>query len=210
MQDKNVIVFDLDGVIVDSIAVMSDLMRASFPGIDDPTIKNLFKGDIHEEVQKTSFRSRVETEEELALRQAIYTKKKLHTELYPGMKDLLSALAKDNTLVINTYAMSRNCLPLLERNGIRECFDLVVSRDDNPSKMENFKVIAERYGKTLSELLFITDTIGDLREAGKLYIPTIIVTWGYHQREDFDDVLPEHLIGFADTPGHLLELIKAR
>ena len=42
------------------------------------------------------------------------------------------------------------------------------------------KIIFSKYGIGAKDCLFITDTLGDLKEAAEVNIKTVAVTWGFH------------------------------
>ncbi len=206
-QDKKVIIFDFDGVILDSVSLANELSRRSFPGISEEQIKNLHTENLYEGLQKLSSLRKEETEEEKAAHRLEYTQKKLALPLFEGMKEVVATLAINNVIVLNTSAAERNTLPILERHDLHEHFSFIGSVEVHKSKIEKFKIIAEKFGKPFSELRFITDTIGDVREAEELGIPTIVVTWGVHTREDFIGLTHSNLLAFVDTPAELLQLL---
>lgn len=207
MNGKEVIIFDLDGVIVDSVGLMAELNRNSFPGITDQQIKDLHKENIHEAIKKTTLVRKEESEEEFQTRMLEYTNKKLLAPIYEGVEKLLSTLAKEYILVLSTSAIQRNSLPILERNGIDKYFSFIGSAEVHKSKVEKFKLIAEKFNQDISRLLFITDTIGDINEAAEVGVPTIAVTWGLHNKADFSEVVSDHFLGCADNPAELLSMI---
>lgn len=210
MNTKRVIIFDFDGVMVDSIEIMSKLNKETFPDIDFQGIKDLHKENIFKALEKVTLKKKVETPEEFKERFDKYSKKKLKVALFDGIKELISRLSEDNVLVVNTSATTANSVPILERNGIKRYFDLIADKEFHKSKVEKFKLIAERYNKQVSELIFITDTIGDVREAVEAGVTTIVVTWGIHKKEDFKDEDTSNVIGFVDTPEELLALLESR
>ncbi len=209
MKTKKVIIFDFDGVIIDSVALMHELSKQSFPGISDEEAKNLHTENIYESMKKFAHLKREEADEEKEARRLEYTQKKLSLALFAGMKAALSQLAKENIVVLNTSAVERNTLPILELHGIHEYFSFIGSADVHKSKIEKFKMISEKFETPLSELTFVTDTIGDLREAQEVGMPTIIVTWGIHTKEDFQDVPQSNVVAFVDTPAELLQVLES-
>jgi phosphoglycolate phosphatase-like HAD superfamily hydrolase len=128
--------------------------------------------------------------------------------MYEGMFDLLEDLkTKGVSLSINTSASDANTFDLLKRLGIDTFFDHVVTRDFARSKVDKFREIAKRYETDLSDFLFITDSLGDVKESAELNIPTIIVSWGVHDRSYFENLSYEHVMGIVDTVEELRDLI---
>ena len=212
--NKKVIVFDLDGVLFDSVAITSSYMRVLYPGMTSEKMNEILSGNFHEEMKKYEAanpdQKLVQTKEEKDKRYAEYVSKKSTAPLYPGIKDLLDHLVNNEfTLTINTSAFERNCLPLLENTGIKSFFDFVATREISPSKVEKFKMIAQKYNILLADMLFITDTLGDVREAKEAGVPTIAVTYGAHGAEFFSKKDNENLLEVVATVPELTVSIKS-
>ena len=208
MTNKKVIIFDFDGVLVDSIGIMTNWMEGKYPGMTAKDVKDLHTGNIFEEVKKTKFKIINETDEEIKNRDVLYTKNKSQATLYKGVKEMLDVLAKHYNLVINTSSVVANCIPILETQGINNHFTLLATKELHPSKVEKFKIIAEKFQLNLKEILFITDTLGDVREADIAGVPTVVVTWGLHDRSYFDVEKHSNIIAIVDSVPDLEQEIK--
>ena len=173
-----------------------------FPTMTQEKMGELNMGNFHEEIDvfKKTNKSIVETAEENRQRQENYTKSKLTVPLYAGIKDLLKSLhAAGHTLVINTSGFEKNCVPLLEFSGIRSFFDFIATAEVSKSKVKKFKIIEEKYKISKENIVFITDTLGDIREADIAEIPSIAVTWGTHDRSYFKREPHNNLIAIVDS-----------
>lgn len=201
---KKLIIFDLDGVIVDTTEYAAENMRNVYPGVTPEMQKEIMRGNYFEETAKIAHLRKQETPEEKKARQDAYAEGKNKLPAFSGMPELIHSL-KDSGLIlaINTSAGERNCNPLLERAGILPCFDFLATSEVGRSKVEKFKMILEKYNVTIDETIFITDTLGDIREASVVGIPTIAVTWGAHDRDFFTQEKYENLIAIVDTPEEL-------
>jgi HAD superfamily hydrolase (TIGR01509 family) len=183
---KKIIVFDLDGVLVDSIDTMYNFFSENRPGVTMEMYRELFAGNYLEESKKYEhlILPRSEQEKSKRLARFIETKKKL--PLFPGIKELLQELrSSDAILVLSTSTYNKTCRPLLEHAGIEKSFDFVATADVSKSKAEKFSIIGARYGVMADKMIFITDSLGDVREAATLNVPTIAVTWGVHNKTYF-------------------------
>ena len=87
-------------------------------------------------------------------------------------------------------------------------FDFVATKEVSNSKVEKFKIIEEKYGVTSQETLFITDTLGDVREADVAHVPTVAVTWGAHNRKYFTDEPHKNVIAIVDMVAKLKQIIS--
>ncbi len=205
-----VIIFDMDGVIFDTVATSQQYLMQQFPSATAEMQKELLTGNFHEELQKFKATNapKAETEEEIEARKAAYSLKKLGAKMYDGMHDLLHELhEKGYILVLNTSALPRNTVPLLEKADIARIFDFVAASDVSKSKVDKFKIIEEKYDVSKDQLLFVTDTLGDIREADTAGIPTVAVTWGAHDHSFFGREPHANLKGIVDSVEELREFI---
>lgn len=208
---KKVICFDLDGVLFDTIAVAQQYSMEQFPDMPDDVRSELLSGNFHDQIKQytDTLPPSTETPEEREIRQAGFAARKLESAMYDGMHDLVTALHKEGyTITMNTTALSRNCMPLLEKVGLISAFDFVATFETARSKVEKFNIIAEKYGVTTADILFITDTLGDIREAQSAGVPTIAVTWGAHDRSYFTRQEYTMLKKIVDTVEELESSIK--
>jgi phosphoglycolate phosphatase-like HAD superfamily hydrolase len=208
MDRKNVIIFDFDGVLFDSVAFMYSFTQDEYLDLTHEEFKELHKGNIYESIGAMSARKRPEEKSARAERVALYTQNKSKAEMHAGMRDLVIKLAVTDHLVLNTSAVIENSLPLLEKQGILGCFSFFATKEVSPSKVEKFKVIAKKFDTDPQNMLFITDTLGDLREADTANVPTIVVTWGLHTKEDFGGEPHKNLVGFVNSAQELEEALK--
>ena len=170
-------------------------------------------GNFHEELHKFKLTNQPiqETPEENKARSVAYSAKKLRTPLFEGVKELLEKIyALGYILTINTSALERNCLPLLEYSGVAKLFDFVATAEVSKSKVEKFKIIEEKYGVKKKDMLFVTDTLGDIREADVAHVPTVAVTWGAHNKIHFTREPHENLVAILDSVSELESFIKNR
>lgn len=72
---------------------------------------------------------------------------------------------------------------ILKLAGLSPLFVSVLGQETHRSKVEKFKILMTQYGLTSENSLFVTDTLGDIREANELELKTIAVTFGFHPRE---------------------------
>lgn len=209
--EKKVIIFDLDGVLFDSIELIHTYTEARFEYISRAALAEMHTGDVDfNNLVGSEWKKKEETPEELTSRLAEYREKKMRVPMYSGMKELVGDLAAHAIIALNTSASNDSSIPLLEREHIDEHFALVATRDLHPSKAEKFKLIGETFKQDPKDMLFITDTLHDIREAAKVGIPTIAVTWGVHDRTFFNREPHSHLVAIVDTPEELAKVIASQ
>ncbi len=176
----------MDGVLIDSIEHMAAYFIENHPGVTNTAYRDLFIGNYLEESQKLKHLEVPRTEEERSERFAAYVDAKSQLPLFPGIRELLQRLHESGILLIlNTSTYERSCLPTLERTGIRDLFDYIAAADLSKSKEEKFAFLQKHYSLASDEMLFVTDSLGDVREADAIGIPTVAVTWGVHDEKTF-------------------------
>lgn len=112
---NRVIIFDLDGVLFDTMPAVSDFHQMEYPGITHDDVKELYKGNIHEQLGKISHKFSKEDPIILQERYESYKIRKSQAPLFSGIKDLIIKLSEENHLIVNSSALAENCLPLLRR-----------------------------------------------------------------------------------------------
>jgi len=119
-----------------------------------------------------------------------------------GIKNELMRIKEKYQLFIITSNKGATIIDYLERSNIPDLFKRVLGMEDDKSKIKKFEMILSNYNLKNDECIFITDTLGDIKEANKLNISTIAVDYGFHERErlekgnpykiisDFKEILP--------------------
>ena len=190
---RKIIFLDFDGVIADSFDVV-------FAINNDPRVKtkddfaNLFAGNINDWKKDTSCGpdeiKRIDDEFF-----ARYIPEMAKVKIFPGMKEAVGELAGSHTLIIVSSVISGIIKDFLERNDMLRYFekfdgDNIVHVD----KTERIKKVLKKYGVGPKDCIFITDTLGDMREAAGCGIASIGVAWGFQKKEDLLKAKPFKMV----------------
>ncbi len=208
---KKIIIFDMDGVIVDSLNLARDEVLRLFPGMTEDYFKDMHNENFHEALVKArlAYPQRKESEDEKIIRRKLYSEKKLNALIFPGVINLLENLKKKGyILILNTSASNDDTVPILHKAKIARFFDFIGTSEISKNKTEKFKLIQEKYGTSKDDVLFITDSLGDVREAKEVGIKTIAVTWGVHNKDDFKNSKSENLIAITESVLELESVIE--
>lgn len=142
MDKKKLIIFDLDGVLVDSMKIVSDYFNELKPALTAKVLNEILCGNYHEELQKhEAVHGVIEESKE---QEAAYLVRKSASPIFIGIFELLEKLHNDHViLAINTSAQYSNCTPALEKTGILKFFDVIATAEISRSKVEKFKILEE-------------------------------------------------------------------
>jgi phosphoglycolate phosphatase len=123
----------------------------------------------------------------------------------PGMVPVIQELAKEFTQVIVTSTINSPVQEYLKTYKLDQYFEAVFGKEDGHSKTGKIQAAVARFEGDVQNALFITDTLGDLKEANKTGICSIAVTWGFHDRETLGKGNPA---AFCDQTKNLTALIN--
>lgn len=110
-------------------------------------------------------------------------------------KKILENLSKKYLLHIVSSVTTQLIKDFLGFNGIINCFKEIFGRDIEISKVKKFQMLFETYNLDTKDVIFITDTVGDIEEAKEMCIENIIaVTDGFHKKERLQKANPKYVI----------------
>jgi phosphoglycolate phosphatase len=206
MESKRLIIFDFDGVVVDSLAVYEGTVMRCLNKIGQPIVKN--RNDFLELFENNFYTSLVRKGVDLTafmdastdiLAQVNYDDMKLFDELIPVLAKLQTA----NIMVIISSSDTNDINLIMKRFHLNGYFRDILGSDVNFSKRAKILHAVDKFGVERENTYYVGDTTGDIKEAKTAGIKTIAVSWGWHSREQLSAVCPDHLI---DHPEELLEI----
>jgi len=205
------VLFDFDGTLVDtrsaSWPLFAQTSRAFALGIDTPAqFFALFSTNLYDAV----VRHCGDAARGAAAAAHFMDLVRLHYDppFVPGIADLLHALAGRVTLAV-VFSNTRATLArLLARAGLDACFSDVIAGDVKPSKTRAIaRFLAAGATDAPADVVLVTDTTGDVREALAAGIDACGVAWGMHAP---GQLLAAGALGVADDPGGLRGWIEQR
>lgn len=209
---NKLIIFDMDGVIVDSMGLSKEELLRTHPGMTEEVIRDIHNGNFHEELHKAeeTFPHVEETDEERTARWESYSRRKEDAPIFDGVIELLTDLHKKGyMLALNTSAYTPNSVPVLKKAGVLELFDFLGTAEVSKNKVEKFALIQAKYGTHYDNTLFVTDSLGDLRDADQAGVRTIGVTWGMHDASTFTREPHDNLVAVVETMDELEKCIES-
>lgn len=182
MLKNKYILFDFDGVIADSAKPAYGVYSWLHPHTTEEEWKRQFEGNVFE--HKTSEEEHTpECKLDIPWFDAYLPVMKTEVSIFPGMKEVILELEKDYTLLIISSTLSFPIEEFLDTHNLGSHFDWVMGSDVHKSKVEKIGMVFEKYGITAKDCVFVTDTLGDLREAEKMNVESVAVSWGFNSVE---------------------------
>lgn len=204
---KNVLIFDYDGVIVDSFDIfmnnfISACKKNGWDSIaSEKDFLKLFENNMYESMFAMGM-----TKEQI-LKIVYYMKDALlqnqdKIHVFTDIAETLKDLSRENRMIIVTSNETETVKSFLAYHKI-ECFDEILGSDKGASKFEKIKDIKKESNG--SNIFYIGDTQGDIIEGRKAEVKTVAVTWGWHSEEKLRKVAPDFII---KKPNDLLKIIN--
>lgn len=188
---KKALIFDFDGVIADTADILFALSRDFDPTISEEDFKEHHDGNVYEE-------PRIKFTPEGAERLYNEYCDRLSVSHIKTAIEPIKRLYKDFRLFIISNNEERGIRSVLENAGIKDCFEAIYGYNTHKSKIIKFEMIRDKYDVVLEDAIFITDTLGDVKEAKKLSITTIAETFGFHNRERLEQGEPYIIVDTWD------------
>lgn len=214
------VMLDLDGTLLDTagdIADAANRMRLSlgFQALDPALIKTFVGKGIANLVSRT-LKDAVGEVGPTALKVAVANFERQYEKCFgdtsvpfPGVIDGLNALKdKGLRLACVTNKSERFTAPLLERTGLKDYFELVVSGDTLAAKKPDPQPLTHAvafFEARPDEVLLIGDSVNDAEAARAAGCPVFIVPYGYNEGQELRGLDCDAFID--DVPG-ALKLVK--
>ena len=200
------LLFDFDGVLVDSIDVYEKTVTDCLKQIGQPLTRGreefleLFEGNFYESLKQQG----VNMDKFVAASVDILSKVN-YTDMKPfdAIRPVLRELAINHPMIVissNDTPTIAEALRLYDFEGI---FQEILGSDFMLSKKDKILYAAKKYNATISDIYYIGDTTGDMKEGRQAGITTVGVTWGWHSKELMATSQPDYLF---DKPEDLLKL----
>ena len=181
---RKFVLFDFDGVIADSYAVGFETAKKICVHFTEEDFHSVFEGNAWE--RHGALMSRVhgpECQHDIDWFSVFTPAFEEHAKLFSGMREVIEKLSHSYVLIVVSSTLTSPIQGFLEKHHIGRYFSEVMGADVHTSKHEKIKMVFEKYGTLASECVFITDTLGDMREAKLSEVGAIGVSWGFHTEE---------------------------
>lgn len=210
MKDLELIIFDLDGTIINSLediitAAKYALKVAGCPEPTDEFVQSCIGGGAKNLIKKVLGENKQDLFEDTLANFSKYYHNNIvvDTYVYEGVEDVLEYFYKKKKMAIATFKTKQGTETILEHFNIRQYFDDIVTVND----VELEKPNPECINKILKELkvkqqnaILVGDTITDIQTGKNAGVATCAVSYGFGARKEISEMNPNFLIN------HMLEL----
>lgn len=216
--EKLLVIFDLDGTLIDTIADVGKscnkaLQHYDFPTHDISYYESCVGGNLETFIAKILPPSTINEENINKVKKLYREFYKKHccdaTEAYKGVLDVLVQLREDgHKIAVNTNKGQGLSELVLHKIFKGFSFDDVVGYvEEYPHKPDPSGVhrIIEKLEWKNKACVYVGDTITDLRTAENANIPCIYCTWGQGNANDIELSTPKYIV---QNPYELLVYIK--
>lgn len=213
---KKLILYDLDGTLVDTRrdiinSVRYALEKLNGPGLTDDEIKACVGTGLHSLIMQV-FRTQDEklAEKGSKLYREHYTKHMLdYSVLYPGAKEVLEYF-KDRKQAVITNKPSPFSQQILEGLGIARYFIAILTGENGiPHKPDPGAIfhLMKKAGASKEEVLFVGDSLIDIETARNAGVEEVMIAQGFNTEATLIAAKPTYLV---KNCGELLGLAKEK
>ncbi|MEO7222301.1 MAG: HAD-IA family hydrolase [Devosia sp.] len=189
-------IFDLDGTLIDSVALIVETVTNAFAAVDEPVpderaIRSISGITAMEAMGILA--PHASPERVSAIMESYRTHYRgnagvAREPMFVGALEALDRLQADpgTILAVATGKGYKGAVTLLERHGIIGRFNSIQTPDHNRGKPDPqmIETAMAKAGASRANTVMIGDTVHDMRMAKAGGIGAIGVTWGYHERAE--------------------------
>ncbi len=205
MKGRKYVLFDFDGVIADSYAVGFETAKKLCPYFTEKDFHSVFEGNAWERHAALMSREHgPECNHDLDWFSIFTPAFEEKATLFEGIREVIGKLSHEYILIIVSSTLTSPIQGFLEKHHIGRYFSEVMGADVHTSKHEKIHMVFEKYKTRATECIFITDTLGDMREARAAGVGAIGISWGFHSRETLEKGEPFRIV---DNPAGIVSAV---
>lgn len=218
-----IVVFDLDGTLVDTapdlVATLNAIFaREGLPPVDYEAARNMVGGGARLMIERgLTAEARIRTPAEIDLMVADFIKHyadhiAVHSRPFPGVERALDELAAQGArFAVCTNKLEWLSTRLLDALGLTGRFEAICGSDtfgmQKPRPEPLLRTIDRLQGQAIDAVM-VGDSFNDIATARAAGIPVVAVDFGYSETP-IHELAPDRVIGtFAQLPAAVSELLK--
>lgn len=194
MSSKKIIAFDFDGVIVDSLKLSYSINKDFLPDLRYEDWCTWSEGNFHEVIKSRDDIKFLSSDEGYDYFKEKYDQEVVNILPVDGIKDVLENMHQYYTMVVVSSNSQESIELYLKQHNFFSYFEDILGEETSRSKVEKFKLILNEYNVNSDEIVLITDSLGDIKEANELKIKSLAVLWGIHDHNTLQIASPHSII----------------
>ncbi|MEO1328223.1 MAG: HAD-IA family hydrolase [Pseudomonadota bacterium] len=221
----SLVIFDMDGTLIDSGDLIVDAMRTAFlgEGLDSPSdraIRRIVGLELYEAVRvlDPSLAETLNRRVGDAYKAAFVAARsagggEASAPMYPGARAAIERLAATDTLLgVATGKARRGLDHTLESHGLRRFFQTTQTCTENPGKPHPGMIESalRDTGAEAARTVMVGDTTFDMQMARNAGAAALGVAWGYHEAEELLEAGATRVLGGFDELDQALGELLAR
>lgn len=207
-----VVLFDLDGTLVDSMPLIRNTFRIVFREMDIPWTENNITYLTSLPLKETAKRYAEKRQQEFitSYMNHYISKHNNLMKMFPGTKEMLELFKNHGfRLGVVTSKTRLGTMACVNFLGIANLMDVIISADDaayhKPDPEPLIKAL-ESLSASADSAIYIGDSPLDLIAAKSAGIQAAYVTWGTGNNEDIRQYKPDYIL---ENWGQLIDLVMA-
>jgi phosphoglycolate phosphatase len=193
---QKIIIFDFDGVLVDSFHPFYRLNRDAMASVGikctEQQYRNLYTGNVHR-----GFSNFISDKERLdkfiAFKNKCGDAYRAKIDFFPGAVEFIRSLSRSLGLGIVSSGQQAFIESILTRAGIRKRF-YYISGSQSHTKTDSIREAMVIAGTGQENAFMVTDTAGDILAAKEAGTKTVAVTWGFHSLATLKKARPDSVV----------------
>jgi phosphoglycolate phosphatase len=193
------VIFDLDGTLIDSVALIVETVSNAFRAVDEPVpderaIRSISGITAREAMAILAPTATDERVEEITQSYRAHYLRGAGLAREPMFEGALAALDRlqadpETILAVATGKGHAGAVTLLELHGVVGRFHSIETPTHNRGKPDPqmIETAMEKAGANRAQTVMIGDTVHDMRMANAAGVGAIGVAWGYHDRQELLD-----------------------
>lgn len=203
---NNVIIFDFDGVLADSLAPMLSYAKQVCRELG--VLATPSKSDLEalDKMEFSEFGRQLGIPRDqigifVARNHQLFSESEDPIPIKPGMETVIPALAEDYSLAIITGNSCNLVERFLHANQLRSCFQTILCAEHEGNRTEKIQQVKNLAGTTSSCTYMVGDAVSDIYAAHAAGVKSIAVSWGHQSRGKLSQAGPDMIV---DEPEDLL------
>ncbi|MBU2567028.1 HAD hydrolase-like protein [Patescibacteria group bacterium] len=197
-----IILFDFDGVIVDTYKFCYRIIN-SRDNLSETEYRARFEGNVNNTPKQKMTVNKSTNPFDFV---GQYTSELMPCKPNLDLAKVIKKLATNHTLIIISSTVSSAISEYLKLHNLSQYFTEILGNDIEKSKVKKIQDVLSRYDILPTNTVLITDTLGDIKEARECGVQSIAVTWGYHELRTLQKGNPYKIIS---NPSEIIDVINA-